>query len=68
MENKLIITKPVYSLRQLGIYFLRLGSIGFGGPVALVGYMNRDLVEEKNGSAKMTIKKVLHWHSSCLGR
>ena len=28
-------------------YFLRLGSIGFGGPVALAGYMQRDLVEER---------------------
>jgi len=28
-------------------YFLRLGVSGFGGPVALVGYMNRDLVEDR---------------------
>jgi chromate transporter len=26
-------------------YFLRLGTVGFGGPIALVGYMQRDLVE-----------------------
>lgn len=26
-------------------YFLRLGTLGFGGPAALVGYMRRDLVE-----------------------
>lgn len=36
-----------YTLRQLVSYFLRLGSIGFGGPVALVGYMHRDLVETR---------------------
>jgi chromate transporter len=36
---------PRYSLRQLTTYFLRLGAWGFGGPVALVGYMHRDLVE-----------------------
>jgi chromate transporter len=28
-------------------YFARLGTLGFGGPVALVGYMQRDLVEER---------------------
>ena len=33
------------SLWQLTAYFLKLGTIGFGGPVALVGYMQRDLVE-----------------------
>src|SRR5437016_4236967 len=34
-----------YTLWQLTAYFLRLGTLGFGGPVALVGYMHRDLVE-----------------------
>ncbi len=28
-------------------YFLKLGTVGFGGPVALVGYMQRDLVEHR---------------------
>ena len=36
-----------YTLRELIIYFLKLGTWGFGGPVALVGYMHRDLVENK---------------------
>ncbi len=35
------------TLRQLTVYFLTLGTIGFGGPVALVGYMQRDLVERR---------------------
>jgi chromate transporter len=39
---------PTYSLRDLIVYFLKLGTWGFGGPVALVGYMHRDLVERKN--------------------
>src|SRR3954454_9562994 len=35
------------TLRGLVGYFLRLGSSGFGGPIALVGYMQRDLVEDR---------------------
>lgn len=38
---------PSYTLRQLVYYFLKLGYSGFGGPVALVGYMYRDLVESR---------------------
>ena len=34
-------------MTALVLYFLRLGATGFGGPVALVGYMQRDLVEER---------------------
>lgn len=32
-------------MTALSLYFLRLGATGFGGPIALVGYMQRDLVE-----------------------
>lgn len=39
--------QPNYLLRDLIVYFLKLGTWGFGGPVALVGYMHRDLVENK---------------------
>src|SRR5215831_665298 len=35
------------SLAQLLLYFLRLGALGFGGPIALAGRMDRDLVEER---------------------
>jgi chromate transporter len=35
------------TLWRLTSYFLKLGTIGFGGPVALVGYMQRDLVERR---------------------
>jgi chromate transporter len=38
---------PAYSRLQLVGYFLKLGAIGFGGPVALTGYMHRDLVERR---------------------
>ena len=40
-------TASKYSLRDLIVYFLKLGTWGFGGPVALVGYMHRDLVDTK---------------------
>src|SRR5947207_15720256 len=36
------------SLTALARYFLRLGTFGFGGPIALVGYMQRDLVEQRH--------------------
>ncbi len=38
---------PTYSLGDLLLYALKLGTLGFGGPVALVGYMYRDLVEQR---------------------
>jgi chromate transporter len=40
------------SLRDLVLYFLRLGTFGFGGPIALAGYMQRDLVEERKWVSK----------------
>src|SRR5258708_20105878 len=43
---------PRYSLWQMVKYFLRLGTFGFGGPVALVGFMHRDLVEQRGWIAE----------------
>jgi chromate transporter len=40
------------SLRDLTLYFLRLGALGFGGPIALAGYMQRDLVEDRRWISK----------------
>ena len=48
-----------YELRDLLSYFLRLGSLGFGGPVALVGYMQRDLVDERGWIAEKDFKEGL---------
>lgn len=39
--------KTVATLRQFAMYFWKLGYSGFGGPVALVGYIHRDLVEQR---------------------
>lgn len=48
-----------YTLRQLVVYFLKLGTWGFGGPVALVGYMHRDLVEQKQWLTEEEFKEGL---------
>ena len=48
-----------YTLRKLVIYFLKLGTWGFGGPVALVAYMHRDLVENKNWLSEEEYKEGL---------
>ncbi|MES2777192.1 MAG: chromate transporter [Bacteroidota bacterium] len=51
--------KPAYTLSQLTKYFLKLGTTGFGGPVALVGYMHEDLVESKQWVAEEEYKQGL---------
>lgn len=40
-------------------YFLKLGTIGFGGPAALVGFMHRDLVEGRHWITEDTYKLSL---------
>src|SRR5947199_9155814 len=40
------------TLRELLVYFLRLGTLGFGGPIALAGHMQKDLVEERRWVSK----------------
>lgn len=50
---------PAYSIGQLTSYFLRLGTFGFGGPVALVGYMHRDLVETRGWVSEAEYKEGL---------
>src|SRR5881394_1473621 len=40
------------TLREFLLYFLRLGALGFGGPIALAGYMQRDLVERRRWISK----------------
>jgi chromate transporter len=51
--------QPLYSLADITKYFLKLGTWGFGGPVALVGYMQRDLVEQKGWLTEEEYKEGL---------
>jgi chromate transporter len=48
-----------YSLWQMVCYMLGLGTWGFGGPVALVGYMHRDLVERRGWLTEAEYKEGL---------
>ena len=52
-------SKPNYTLKDIVIYFLKLGTTGFGGPVALVGYMHRDLVENRKWISEEEYKQGL---------
>jgi len=51
--------KASYTLKELVVYFLKLGTIGFGGPVALVGYMHRDLVRKRKWIGEEEYKEGL---------
>jgi chromate transporter len=47
------------STRSLAAYLLRLGAVGFGGPIALVARMHRDLVEERRWFAEREYREGL---------
>jgi chromate transporter len=47
------------SLRELVLYFLRLGLLGFGGPVALVGQMERELVADRGWLTKEQMREAI---------
>jgi chromate transporter len=46
-------------IREAVLYFLRLGLLGFGGPVALVGQMERELVTERGWLRKEQMREVI---------
>jgi chromate transporter len=48
--------KPIGELVK---YFLRLGLLGFGGPVALVGQMERELVNERKWLTKEQMREAI---------
>jgi chromate transporter len=51
-------TQPC-KLGDLLLYFLKLGTFGFGGPIALAGYMQRDLVESRHWFSMQDYKEGL---------
>lgn len=52
-------TIPPGRIGELLRYFLRLGFLGFGGPVALVGQMERELVDERKWLTKEQMREAI---------
>jgi chromate transporter len=52
-------TIPAGRISELVRYFLRLGFLGFGGPVALVGQMERELVNERKWLTKEQMREAI---------
>jgi chromate transporter len=52
-------TAPRGRIAELVAYFLRLGLLGFGGPVALVGQMERELVAERGWLTKEQMREAI---------
>jgi chromate transporter len=50
---------PAGSVKELVRYFLRLGALGFGGPVALVGQMERELVTERGWLSREQMREAI---------
>jgi chromate transporter len=48
---------PRVAIRDLVRYYLRLGLLGFGGPVALVGQMEREMVGERKWLTKEEMRE-----------
>lgn len=58
---------PPPSMWDLARYFLRLGALGFGGPVALANAMRRDLVEERGWLSEAEYDDGLAIAAACPG-
>ena len=52
-------TTPRVRIRDLVLYYLRLGTVGFGGPVALCGQMERELVQERRWLTKDEMREAI---------
>jgi chromate transporter len=46
-------------IRDLVLYYLRLGTLGFGGPVALCGQMERELVQDRKWLTKEEMREAI---------
>src|SRR5712671_3006616 len=57
MKMDLATPAPRVRIRDLVKYYLRLGTVGFGGPVALVGQMERELVQERKWLTKEEMRE-----------
>jgi len=64
LEERTITQPPLHALLA---YFLRLGALGFGGPIALVGYMEKDLVEDRKWVSKEDYFEGLAFSQLCPG-
>jgi len=51
--------KQAPRIRDLVIYFLRLGTLGFGGPVALCGLMEKELVQDRGWLTKQEMRDAI---------
>ena len=56
-----------YTLKDLVLYFLKLGALGFGGPVALANLMRRDLVESRGWITPEEYEDGLALSAACPG-
>jgi chromate transporter len=54
-----VLKAPHGRIGELAPYFLRLGLLGFGGPVALVGQMERELVDERGWLTKEQMREAI---------
>jgi chromate transport protein ChrA len=54
-------------VREFILYFLRLRTFGFGGPIALAGHMQRDLVEERKWVSRQDYLEGWRFHSFLRG-
>src|SRR5262249_24763116 len=58
-ETSALDAAPKVGMRELVVYFLRLGLMGFGGPVALVGQMERELVAERKWLTREQMREAV---------